>query len=130
LKAAEIKNGVLLPAVRRFAANYTAVTGITVQIKGDQNLQLNDRLAAEVFQMISEALSNIRRHTSAQQASVDIACDSSDLILRVMNENGDHAPQTSFRPKSIAERVAALGGHIAVYADDSNRTVVAIQIPL
>jgi signal transduction histidine kinase len=130
LKAAEIKNGVLLPAVRRFAANYTAVTGITVQIKGDQALYLNDRLAAEVFQMISEALSNIRRHTSAQQASVDIACDSKDLILKVSNENGDRSQKASFRPKSIAERVAALGGHTAVYADDSNRTVVAIQIPL
>jgi len=129
-KAAEINNGVLLPAVRRFATNYTAATGISVQIKGDQKLQLNDRLAAEVFQMISEALSNIRRHTSAQQASVDIACDSSDLILKVINENADHVTNASFRPKSIAERVAALGGHTAVYADDSNRTVVAIQIPL
>ena len=106
------------------------MTGISVQIKGDQNLYLNDRLAAEVFQMISEALSNIRRHTSAQQASVDIACDSKDLILKVSNENGDRVQKASFRPKSIAERVAALGGHTAVYADESNRTVVAIQIPL
>lgn len=130
LKAAEIKNGVLLPAVRRFAANYTTVTGISVNIQGDQNLRLNDRLAAEVFQMISEALSNIRRHTSAQHASVDIACDSRDLILKVTNENVDRVPKVSFRPKSIAERVAALGGLTAVYIDDANRTVVAIQIPL
>jgi signal transduction histidine kinase len=130
LKAAEVKAGVLVPAVRRFAANFTAVTGISVQIKGDQDLQLNDRLAAEVFQMISEALSNIRRHTSAQQASVDIACDSKDLILKVTNENCDGVSNGSFRPRSIAERAAALGGHTAVFQDDANRTVVAIQIPL
>ena len=130
MKAAEVPDGVLLPAVRRFAANYTTVTGISVQIKGDQNLHLNDRLAAEVFQMISEALSNIRRHTSAQQASVDIACDNTDLILKVANENIGRLPKVSFRPKSIAERVAALGGHTAIYIDDANRTVVAIQIPL
>ena len=130
LKAAEVQDGVLLPAVRRFAANYTTLTGIRVQIKGDQNLHLNDRLAAEVFQMISEALSNIRRHTSAQQATVDIACDSTDLILKVANENIDRVPKLSFRPKSIAERVAALGGHTAIYLDDEKRTVVAIQIPL
>jgi signal transduction histidine kinase len=78
LKAAEVQDGVLLPAVRRFAANYTTLTGIRVQIKGDQNLHLNDRLAAEVFQMISEALSNIRRTHRPQQATVDIACDSTD----------------------------------------------------
>ena len=80
--------------------------------------------------MISEALSNIRRHTMAQRASVDIACDTTDLILKVTNENADHTAQASFRPRSIAERAAALGGHTAVYVDNANCTVVAIQIPL
>ena len=130
LKAAEIEEGVLFPALRRLTANYTAATGITVAVHGDPQLRLNDRLAAEVFQMIAEALSNIRRHTSAQEAEVEILCDERDLTLKITNEiaNGDGAP--SFRPKSIAERASALGGHSAVYADDANRTVVAVFVPL
>ena len=130
LKAAEARQGVLFPAVRRFAANYSAATGVSVQILGEEQLQLNDRLAAEAFQMIAEALSNIRRHTSAQNAEVKITCDQRDLILNISNEITDGIDATSFRPKSISERAGALGGRAEVYADNANRTVVAIRIPL
>ena len=130
LKAADARHGVLFPAVRRFAAKYLAATGIHVQISGDEKLQLNDRLAAEAFQMIAEALSNVRRHTSAQQAEVKITCDPRDLILSISNEITDGVDASCFRPKSITERATALGGHAAVYADNRNRTVVAIRIPL
>lgn len=130
LKAADARQGVLFPAVQRFAAKYQAATGIHVQITGDEKLQINDRLAAEAFQMIAEALSNVRRHTSAQQAEVKITCDQHDLILNISNDITDGVDATSFRPKSIAERAAALGGHTEVYADNSNRSVVAIRIPL
>jgi len=128
MKIDEVQKGILLPAVRRFVTNYTAATGIEVHVDGGANLQLNDRLAAEVFQMIVEALSNVRRHTSAQQARVHIDCDHRDLILKISNQTTNGLK--TFRPKSIAERASALGGHSAVYVDDSNHTVVAIQIPL
>lgn len=130
IKAADAPQAVLFPAVRRFATKYLTATGIHVQITGDDKLQLNDRLAAEAFQMIAEALSNIRRHTSAQKAEVRITCDQRDLVLNISNEITNGVGATSFRPKSISERAAALGGHTEVYADNSNNTVVAIRIPL
>ena len=130
LKATDARHGVLFPAVRRFAAKYLAVTGIQVEINCDEKLQINDRLAAEAFQMIAEALSNIRRHTSAEQAEVKITCDERDLVLSISNEITDGIDATSFRPKSITERAAALGGRTEVFADNSNRTVVAIRIPM
>lgn len=130
LKAAEAHPRVLFPAVRRFAGKYFAATGIHVQIAGDEELNINDRLSAEAFQMIAEALSNVRRHTSAQEAEVKITCDQRDLILNISNEITDGIEATSFRPKSITERAAALGGDTKVYADNANRTVVAIRIPL
>lgn len=130
LKAAEGRDGVLFPAVRRFVENYSAATAINVRLIGDENLQLNDRLAAEAFQMIAEALSNVRRHTAAQQVEVHIACDHRDLIINISNETMNGHEATAFRPKSISERAAALGGRMEVYADDASRTVVAIRIPL
>jgi signal transduction histidine kinase len=130
LKAADARQGVLFPAVRRFAGKYLAATGIHVEITGDEKIQLNDRLAAEAFQMIAEALSNVRRHTSAHEAEVKITSDQRNLILNISNEITDGIDATLFRPKSISERAAALGGHTEVYGDNSNRTVVAIRIPL
>lgn len=130
LKAQEARYGVLFPAVRRFAEKYSVATGIAVEIFGEENLQLNDRLAAQVFQMIAEALSNVRRHSTAHRAEVEITCDATDLILNIRNENSNGAPPASFRPRSIAERADALGGTATINIDEANRTVVAIRIPL
>jgi signal transduction histidine kinase len=129
LKSGAGRVGVLLPAVRRFASKYSAATGIPVQVKGTEDLRLNDRLAAEAFQMVVEGLSNVRRHTNARQAEIDVSCDKSDLILRIMNDNADHAAEASFQPASITERAVALGGVVRVYADN-DRTVVDVRIPL
>jgi signal transduction histidine kinase len=129
LKSGAGRVGVLLPAVRRFASKYSADTGIPVQVKGIEDLRLNDRLAAEAFQMVAEGLSNVRRHTNARQAEIEVTCDNTELILRIMNDNADSAAKTSFRPGSITERAAALGGVARVYADN-DRTVVDVRIPL
>lgn len=130
LKVEEARYGVLFPAVRRFAARYSAATGIAVRISGEEDLHLNDRLAAEVFQMITEALSNVRRHTLAQAAEIEIRCDDRNLLVTVSNDNANGASPKPFRPASLTERARALGGSAQVQTDSDNRTVIAIRIPL
>lgn len=129
LKASAAYESSLLPSVRRFAARFVEATGIHVQVEAASDIQINDRLAAEVFQMIAEGLSNVRRHTHARQATVALACHGSQLILQIENEFAEVAAQADFRPGSIAERAAALGGHLRVEQRDG-RTVVVIDIPL
>jgi signal transduction histidine kinase len=129
LKSDSTSDNVLLPAVRRFASKYSAATGINVQVDGIDELRLNDRLAGEAFQMIAEGLSNVRRHTNARNAKIEIACNEMDLVLRIMNDNVNGAATTSFQPGSITQRAVALGGGAEVYFD-SERTVVDVRIPL
>ena len=59
----------LVPAVKRFAAKFSDATGIRVDVDADSTISVNDRLAGEVFQMISEGLSNVRRHSQAKSVS-------------------------------------------------------------
>ena len=129
LKAVEAHFGILLPAVRRFAEKYTAATGISVEIVGNENLQLNDRLSAEVFQLITEGLSNIRRHTMAQMAFVEIRCEQDELLLKISNEISNGSGPQLFTPVSITERAVALGGCADVLIGNKN-TTVAVRIPL
>ena len=79
----------LLTSVRRFAEKYAEATGIAVRVEADQNTQMNDRLAAEAFQMIAEALSNIRRHTQAREAIIKVVCSDNHLLLRIENDNSE-----------------------------------------
>jgi signal transduction histidine kinase len=52
-------------------------------------------------------------------------------LLRIEVENENDSPQpVEFRPKSIAERAAALGGKLQVKRGLSGGTVVHIEIPI
>jgi signal transduction histidine kinase len=91
-------------------------------------LYISDRLAAEVFQMIVEGLNNVRRHTRAAAAGVELARRSDYLILRIFND-GVETP-THFMPRSIAERAASLGGRVQVEQATGGSTWVTVEIPL
>ena len=128
MKSDEFRDGVLFSAVRRFASKYSSATGIAVELSGIEDVSINDRLAAEAFQMVAEGLSNVRRHTNAQNAKIEITCEQGDLILRIINDS-TAGPLVSFQPVSITQRAEALGGGARVFTD-SDRTIVDVRIPL
>ena len=54
LKASERHDTMLVQAIRRFASKFSAATGIAVDVKATKEIGIKDRLAAEIFQMITE----------------------------------------------------------------------------
>jgi signal transduction histidine kinase len=124
------RESVLLAAVRRFAVTFTEATRIAVQVEAEPDLYINDRLVAEVFQMIVEGLSNIRRHTEAACASIGLARQNGSLIVRIANDGADTVAPAQFSPWSIAERAAALGGQANVEHVAGGGTQVIVEIPL
>jgi signal transduction histidine kinase len=140
LRATEERTDILLPAIERYAERFSKVTGIKVDVETNGKVKVNDRLAAELFQIVAEGLSNVRRHAFCRDARVEISCKESLLLLQIKNsrprpnpenERGDgHDGIRTFRPHSIAERAASLGGDIQVFVDDKDYTVVSVGIPL
>ncbi len=130
LPASGERESVLLAAVRRFVTTFTETTHIAVRIEAAVDLHINDRLAAEVFQMIVEGLSNIRRHTRAAFAGIELARQNDYLILRIVNDGADAAAPARFIPRSIVERAAALGGQVHVDHLAGGATQVSVEIPL
>ncbi|MBI1987000.1 MAG: hypothetical protein HYS70_01455 [Nitrospinae bacterium] len=130
LREGDEPEGGLLPAVRRFAGRFAEATGIAVHVEAGADLCVNDRLAAEVFQMVAEGLSNIRRHTGSRRATVGLACSDGHLVLRVGNDVPAGAAPVPFIPRSITERATALGGRGRVEWTESGDTVVIVEIPL
>jgi signal transduction histidine kinase len=142
LRANEERTDVLLPAIERYAERFSVVTGIKVDVAAYGKVKVNDRLAAELFQIVAEGLSNVRRHAFCRDARVEIECKESSLLLQIKNSrprtgaspDGEprdgHDGVKSFRPHSIAERAASLGGDTQVFVDDKDYTVVSVGIPL
>ena len=143
LRANEERTDVLLPAIERYAERFSLVTGIKVDVAAQGKVKVNDRLAAELFQIVAEGLSNVRRHAFCRDARVEISCKETSLLLQIKNSrpragaNPDGEPRDGtegvvkpFRPHSIAERAASLGGDTQVFIDDKDYTVVSVGIPL
>lgn len=131
--AATIKGKVAIPGEAMIAAITTQAErlrrfyGVNVRINSDISKRLKGRLAAEAFQIISEGLSNVLRHTEAKNAFVSVLCDGSELLLKIGNDMGD---SKEFTPRSISERVQTLNGRTYVEHRPDRYTVVVIMIPM
>jgi signal transduction histidine kinase len=120
----------LVPAVRRQAARFGELYGIKVEVKAAEDLRVSDALADEAFHMVSEALSNIRRHTTASLARINLSCNVHVFVLQIANPCDSAASAKLFTPRSIAERALALGGTCQVETGPGRDTVVTVEIPL
>lgn len=118
----------LVQAVRCQASKFSEFCGIPTEVLADDDICVPSRLHDEVIQMVREALSNVRRHTRATRAAVALRASAGRLVLEVSNDTrGEEAPP--FRPHSIAERVAELGGRLDIFRAANGDTVVRIDVP-
>lgn len=101
-----------------------------VYVEAQTDIHVNDRLAAEVFQMVAEGLSNVRRHTSSVHATIRLACHSGCLTLCIENDTAQEVALRSFTPRSITERATALGGRVHIQGTKNGDTAVVVDIPL
>jgi signal transduction histidine kinase len=115
-------------AVRRQAARFARLFGMDVQVRTHGDLRMSRHLSGELFHMVSEALSNVRRHTHARRATVTLA-GGDDVVLEVVNESlPDESCPVAFEPHSLTERAADLGGSVEVDIT-AEGTTVRVRIP-
>jgi signal transduction histidine kinase len=130
LNGKDVNETTLLESVRSFARKFSSASGIPVDVRNGQEMKIGDRLAEEVFQMIVEGLSNIRKHTQANRAVIRIGCDQKRLALRIEDEGPGEETHRGFIPRSIMTRVTALGGQVQVLPSKRGGTAISIKIPV
>jgi len=119
----------LLIALRRQLNQVRTFYDVDVTLEAERVQTINDRMAAQVFQIVTEAVSNICKHTSAKSAQVRLAIDAGQVAIDVANPHDGRAPPVPFRPASIAERVQELGGTLDV-ATHAHETRLRIRVPI
>jgi len=120
-------SNVLSSSVERHAKQLGEFYGIAVDVRVATTANMNNRLAAEVFQIVREGLSNIKRHTSSAAARIRMTSLNGDMVLDIEN---DASAGESFTPRSITERAIALGGRVSVNVSEAGCTIVSVVIPM
>ena len=135
----------LLIALRRQLNQVRAFYDVDVALDAAAAPAISDRMAAEVFQVVTEGVNNVCKHTRARTAQVVLAREDGLLAIDIVNPRdalGPALPKTaasaaspstpaaaSFEPRSIAERVQALGGTLAV-DNGASHTRLRIRLPI
>ncbi|HJU56207.1 MAG TPA: histidine kinase [Pyrinomonadaceae bacterium] len=132
LREGDEPGATFMSAVQRFAAQFAESYDLDVEVESRGQVELNDRLAAELIRIVHEGLSNIRKHTEASFSKITVERSETTLRLSIENNNsqanGGACP--AFVPRSITERTEELGGRVNVEQSLDGRTVVKVEIPL
>lgn len=119
----------LCPALQRQAKRFTELFGIDVSVQCEGNLSIRRKLAAAIFPMVSEALTNIRRHTAAPRAEILVRADDNDYTVEIRNPHDIDSPPEPFVPRSVVERADSVSGCVVVDIQQNGITALMISIP-
>jgi signal transduction histidine kinase len=119
-----------LAALERQAQRFEQLFGLKVDIEAEQAPRLRGAVGKAVLHMVNEALTNIRRHTSATAVSVRLDVSAANLRIVLRNDHGrGEAPPARFVPRSLTERATELRGSVDV-EHRADSTQMTITLPL
>jgi signal transduction histidine kinase len=117
-------------AVRELAEEFGARAGVVtvVEIDVETASQLASR-AADVIQLVREALSNVERHASATTCRVSLRRGDDDGLIVEIDDDGKgfdvSAPSSGMGLSNLRKRVASLDGRVEVESSAEGTTVRA-----
>jgi len=95
--------------------------------------EVDERTATAVFRAVQEALTNVARHSGANQVEVDLVGDEDTLHVEIRDNGrgiaGDGGGKT-FGLLGMRERIGMLGGTIDIVSAPGGGTAVRIAVPL
>ena len=130
----------LVETIYRFCEDFTQMWGLPVdfQSAGLKNLKLDYGIQINLYRLVQEGLTNIRKHAAAGRAKVKLAAAFPNIILRV-EDNGrgfdvqERATSAGQEKRmglhSMQERVTILNGEMKLKSKPGQGTKVSIKLP-
>jgi signal transduction histidine kinase len=128
----------LLPAVEFLAEGVSRRSGVSVRVEGEIESRLPPGQELALYRVVQEALSNITRHAQAKQACIRLSREGSDIVCTV-RDDGIGFDKSKVLATGIhsglgligfQERLAALGGTVAISTSPGQGTELVFRIPL
>jgi signal transduction histidine kinase len=122
-----LAEGGLGPALKTLARRSAVPVEVDVQAQG----RLPTRVEVATYYVVSEALTNAAKHAHASVVHVEVHSLDGVLHLRVRDDGGGGAdPTRGSGLVGLKDRVAALGGTIAVHSPLGAGTSLDVELPL
>jgi signal transduction histidine kinase len=124
----------LVPALERLLATFSESTGIATDLEAPLQERLPPELETALYRIVQEALTNIVKHARATRVSIVLTRKPSS-ISAVIEDDGVGFELGSVRADGLGlvgmrERVALLGGRLAIESTPDAGTTLLAEVPL
>lgn len=121
----------LVRALEQQAERLTGA-GLSIDVTGEVPPDLAAAVEVAAYRIVSEALTNVRRHSQATTAQVRLRSDERMLHVEVLDDGIGLAPGVGggIGLHSLRERATELGGTLDVVAPPDGGTLVRAALPL
>lgn len=130
----------LIGNLKQYLLDYSDLAGITVDLNtgnGNKIPQLPASMELQLMRIFQEALSNIRKHSKATNASISFDSSDIELTARIVDDGCGFTPDQQARTgwphfglRSMSERANAIGGTLEVLSAPNQGTKVVMRLPL
>lgn len=131
----------LVGALEEYAQRYSEASKLVAVVVADapaRELALPPQVQAQLYRIVQEALTNVRKHAAAQRACVELSIDGDALRITVDDDGRGFDPGASessawphFGVRTMRERAESLGGafELAPRPDGGTRLRLALPLP-
>jgi signal transduction histidine kinase len=126
----------LVAAMQSYAAEFQKRFGIRCLFEFDrEDATVGKEQATALFRILQEGLTNVARHSQAQEVSILIEHTGNTLCLSIKDDGigfdpGGDPNSKSFGILGMRERTRILGGEFRLEASPRGGTVVEVKIPI
>jgi signal transduction histidine kinase len=131
------EDGGLEGSLREYLRKYSRQTGIATGLTcdGDTRRSLSPRAEVQLLRVVQEALTNTRKHSHANRATVTIECQGPVTTLIIEDDGVGFDPalvagsmEGGFGLASMRERVEGIGGTLTVHTAPNEGTRIMVHL--
>ncbi len=107
-------------------------SGIRTDVSIDETIQVPIQIELELFRMVTEALNNALKHSSASHVSVVLKSGDSSIIMMVEDNGKGFDPaliSAGMGLQNLRDRTALLGGNFGLTSAPGKGTSIRVEIP-
>jgi signal transduction histidine kinase/CheY-like chemotaxis protein len=130
----------LVPSLENVIKRIERDTGIGIDlIVNERNLRLPSILETVAFRIIQEALNNVKKHSGARKAWIELYFEPTRLSLKIVDNgkgfnweslSNKFIEGSSFGFLSMKERASLVGGLVDITSEENKGTTVSVEIPV